>query len=80
MKSFKHKAKEPFQPFKNPTPKVRDAWSRFWTGLAIASVVGGTAILTTTDQWTLLIIWKAVTAFACCIVCQILSIRFLKGA
>jgi hypothetical protein len=80
MKSVKHKAKVPFQPIKNPTPKVREAWSRFFGALAVASFAGGTAILTTVDCWTITEGLKIIAAIIGGITFLTHSIFSLKGA
>ncbi len=80
MKSVKHKTKEPFQPIKNPTPKVREAWSRFFGSLSAACWIGGTAILTTTDCWTIPEFLKLFSSAVVGIVFLTLSVRVFKGA
>jgi uncharacterized membrane protein len=48
MRSRKHQEKPEFHPFKNPTPKVREAWSRI-AGTLCATALAGAMIVAFND-------------------------------
>jgi hypothetical protein len=79
MRSQKHKLAKPFEPFKNPTPKVREAWSRI-AGTLCASSFTGSAIVLVGEDSDGLAGFRLVAAFVLGVIFLLFSIYSLKGA
>jgi hypothetical protein len=78
VKSQKHQRREPFQPFKRPTPKVREAWSRI-AGTLSASAYAGAFIVADSDIEVLMRAVKVSALFAIGGIMTLLAIYVLRG-
>ena len=77
MKSSKRTKLEKFQPFTDPTPKVREAWSRLFTTLS-ASAFAGAVVVTTNEIYSHETLFRVICLIAFGFVFQISAIYVLK--
>ena len=79
MKSSKRTSPKIFRPFSNPTPKVRDAWSRLATTLS-AGAFSGFVIVSATEPFSLIAILKLLILLMIGVIMMTIAIYVLKGA
>lgn len=77
MKSCKRTKLVKFQPFTNPTPKVREAWSRLFTTLS-ASAIAGAVVVTTNEIYSHKTLLRVICLFAFGSLLQLIAIYVLK--
>ena len=79
MRSQKHKSKPQFQPFKNPTPKVREAWSRI-AGSICAAALAGAMVVAFNDPLSYAAILRVSLQILAAIGAFLVAVYSLKGA
>ena len=79
VKSQKHQRSEPFQPFKKPTPKVREAWSRI-AGTLCATALAGAMIVAFNDPLSYDTALRVSLQMCAAIGAFLVAVYALKGA
>ena len=79
MKSRKHAIKPPFEPFKNPTPKVRESYSRI-AGTLCATSFTAAAVVLVGGSMELVDVLRLSASTTLGIVFLLFSLYILKGA
>jgi predicted lipid-binding transport protein (Tim44 family) len=79
MRSLKHQARPEFQPFKNPTTKVREAYSRI-AGTLCASALAGAMIVAFNEPIGYDTALRVSLQLVAALIGLLISIYSLKGA
>ena len=79
MRSIKRLYREPFRPINNPTPKVREAYSRLGTTLAAGGYTGF-VIVAATEQASFEVFTKLALLLGIGVIMTVVAVYVLKGA
>ena len=79
MKSAKARRPGKFRPFRKPTPKVREAWSKLATTLSAGSFTGA-SVIASNDVYSPQSVFRVLELCALGVLLQLIAVYVLKGS